>query len=235
MGDELPMSWHVDAMVVALARAAMARGVGLVVPAEPRFAPLVADIVSEYATPREAEGFNGGPQTREAEGSRRMLAFVTFGSSKAASARGSTSKSAFLSAMGLLQEIGMVDETVGALAAAADTYRLRAAVLVGSGGLVTQALRSGTVARLPQHRFLGPAARRPRQMQNQSIGVAEGLDTEFAIAKSRIEHYWPRVGEMPKRQEEAVEPIDFWRYPAYPMYADQVVRQVLDEWPTSKR
>ncbi len=235
MGDELPMSWHVDAMVVALARAAMAQGVGLVVPAEPRFAPLVADIVSEYATPREAEAFNGGPQTREAEGSRRMLAFVTFGSSKAASARGSTSKSAFLSAMGPLQEIGMVDETVGPVAAAADRYRLRAAVLVGSGGLVTQALRSGTVARLPQHRFLAPAARRPRRQQHQSIWVAEGLDTEFAIAKSRIEHYWPRVGDMPKRQEEAAAPIDFWRYPAYPMYADQVMRRALDEGTAEKR
>ena len=235
MGDELPMSWHVDAMVVALARAAMAQGVGLVVPAEPRFAPLVADIVSEYATPREAEGFDSGPQTREAEGSRRMLAFVTFGSPKAASARGSASKSAFLSAMGPLREIGMIDETVDPVAAAADRYRLRAAVLVGSGGLVTQALRSGTVARLPQHRFLAPATRRPRQQQHQSIWETEGLDTEFAIAKSRIEHYSPRFGDMPRRQEEAVAPIDFWRYPAYPMYADQVMRKALDEGTAVKR
>ena len=87
---------------------------------------------------------------------------------------------------------------------------------------------------MPQHRFLGPATKRPRQMQNQSIGVAEGLDTEFAIAKSRIEHYWPRVGDMPKRQEEAIAPIDFWRYPAYPMYAAQVMRRALDDWPPSR-
>ena len=137
--------------------------------------------------------------------------------------------------MGLLQEIGMVDETVGALAAAADTYRLRAAVLVGSGGLITQALRSGTVARLPQHRFLAPAARRSSRQKHQSIWVAEGLDTEFAIAKSRIEHYWSRVGDMPKRQDEAAAPIDFWRYPAYPMYADQVMRKALDEGTAVKR
>lgn len=224
VGDELATSRHVDAFVVALVRAAVTHGIRLVVPLEPRFAPLVADIVSEYASPREAEGSDADPRTFEDGDAHAMLGFVTFGGEQAGKGPG-----ALLSAMRPFQQLGMVARTVDPVSVAADKYSLRSAVLVGSGGFVAQAMRNDTVLNLPRQRFLAPASNRTRRQQGQADGIVERMDRELAAAKQRIEHFQPRMGDAPSiRESDGEVPIDFWRFPAYTMYADQVVRQIRE-------
>ncbi len=206
--DGLPMSWHVDAMLAAIARSAVVRGVPLWMPLDDCFAPFVADIVAEYAAPPEAEPDAPMVSTPEGGARRRPLVFVSLGRTSA-----TRRKVPGLAAMRPMAELGIIDDTVTSLSEAVAGRGLHAAVLIGSGGAVDRALRHPVVRQATRHRWLSAV---------RDETVAE-VDARLAQVRDQIRLFVP-FGENQFRKEGELEvPADFWRYPAYPLYADALL------------
>ncbi|MFN7610547.1 MAG: hypothetical protein ACK5QX_06350 [bacterium] len=232
--DEQPVAWHVDALLVAIARSAMAHRWRILMPADDRFAPLVADVVAEYAAPREAE-----PSAQAAEEqarSTRPMGFVrlTGHAGKHSRRSASAAKPAGLH-FNPHVALGAVDEEPLTLDDSAVKSMLRGVILVGSGPRLRQVQNLSQLRQLPFHHLLAGASPR-RNPPNPPVGsdIVADLTREMDALRGQLNLVRFRTSESANRNmaakevEPAEPPADFWRYPAYPLIADLLLSRMVD-------
>jgi hypothetical protein len=215
--DGLPRSWHVDAALAAMARAAVRRGLQVLMPPDQRFVPLVADVLAEYAKPRMAEGeipaWADGPMVSD----RAALVLVALGSGIRPKLTPSLT-----AAMRPLIQLGIMGTSVLPIA----DQHVRATFVFGGGAAVDRALRGPTTEGVPKYHFVrATGVRRAGRTYYES--VTDSLDADLIRAKGEIQFVVPRRRDGHVERVEAGPPPDFWRFPAYPLYAEFLLEKLL--------
>lgn len=237
--DDQPYAWHVDALLVALARSASARYLRILMPPDARFAPLVADVVAEYVGPREAEP--GDSSTGSPGRATRPMGLVVMAKRSAKADASSDTRVRSSSevfqpyiALGALEQapLSLDDEMV--------VKTLRGVILVGNG---PQLRRARSLARENGIRLchvLGSASlRESRARLPSGPEVVATLAKELELLQPEVKVIRCPENESREQHIEASEPepaappADFWRYPAYSLLADRLLPEIDDkELPT---
>jgi hypothetical protein len=214
--------WKLDAALVALARAAMARRVGLLVPYEEGIAPLVAHVAGEYVVPRFAESLEQEPPS-----AIRAVSFF-------ASPSGGKKKRAFQANwLEPFLRLGVTDESVTALPILVDRLRPSAVVAIGGGRKVEATITIGRNAGLPIYRLLGVHAGGRKRADRGASSWEEHLEAELAELRSKLELYDAKMDGQELRSDEESSPLrepPFFRLtPPLALYAQLLIAEVLDD------
>jgi hypothetical protein len=131
--DPFPLHLRVDEALVSIARAAFSSSLPLIVPFDEEFAPLIAHVAGEYASPEFAERLE--PRTLEAgERPRHMIQFAALRSSSS-SRGGRIREERWLESF---VELGIVAPRILSMETVLTEKRVRATVLLGAGPIVTE-------------------------------------------------------------------------------------------------
>jgi hypothetical protein len=114
-------------------------------------------------------------------------------------------------------DLGVVDEAVHSL----KDQAIRVVLVVGGGSNVDRALRDRAVANIRRYHFLRPGGGE-LPAEPPSDAVRQEFEAKLTAARQEIRHYVPRFDDRPASLEPR-EPLDFWKYPDYPLFTEFVL------------
>ncbi len=222
--DELgpSLSWQVDEAVVALSRAAIARGIPLAIPIDSHYAPLVAHVAAEYVSPEVAEG----EKPRAASGNQReglrMISLVGLGKT-------STRKRATPKWAEVFSELKVVSDEVLPLATFLGRFRPSCIVGVGWGPKVNELLNAGHEMQIDCRRLVTPAVK-VVSGQALSDSWADQIEKDLAEMRQHLRIVSVQTGSRLRDDggdpQEADPPPFFRLYPPLSLYAQLLVEKL---------
>lgn len=216
--------WDVDETVVALTRAAINHGLRLAVPLDEEFAPLVAQVAAEYATPPVAEGENSGVFGERNQGNIKAVSFYRMKRSRNGGGRGAVPGWArpFI-------ELNILSEYVSGPEDLVQVIFPRALVGIGEGPAVETLMKRKSLAGIPHHRLLWTADQKSRRRQKIAVYESE-LEQRLQASRSKLKLFVPEgIPDQRREEGEAEAPPFFHAYPPLALYAQYLVENLTSE------
>jgi len=221
----LTYEWQVDETVVAITRAAIARGIPLAVPMDLRYAPLVLHVASEYISPEVAEGRSQKFLNATEGDALPSVSLIRL--EEASSRKNKRTTPAWIE---IFLDLKVVSDGIRDFSKFLEISRPLAIIGVGQGSKINAAFKVAANRNIPFRRLATPVVN--RELKKSEIKSSSLLIEQKLIELRKEMKFIPvgsgsRVRKDREQGQANTTPPYFHAYPPLSLYAQLLLENLI--------